>query len=169
MHNKFLIILLSTTLIIIAICISSLVYTKIRPVKIERSIEINASASSVWEVLSDFDKYPEWNPFIVSAMGDIRVGGQLTNVLRNKGSEMTFKPTILVANPGHELRWIGRFGFPGVVDGEHYFLIEQIDSNTVRFTQGESFSGFLVPVAGPALDVADSFDAMNRALKERVE
>lgn len=82
---------------------------------------------------------------------------------------MTFEPEVLVVDPGRELRWIGRFGVPGVVDGEHYFLIEQTGPSTVRFTQGEQFSGFLVPVAGSAIDVGDGFDAMNQALKERVE
>ena len=31
----------------------------------------------VWAVLTDFDSYPKWNPFIHSISGDLRVGGHL--------------------------------------------------------------------------------------------
>ena len=29
-------------------------------------IEINGSAQTVWGILTDFDAYPDWNPFIKS-------------------------------------------------------------------------------------------------------
>ena len=32
-------------------------------------IEINATPDKVWDVLMDFDSYPEWNPFMQSASG----------------------------------------------------------------------------------------------------
>lgn len=153
----------------IALCLASLAYSKLHPTRVERSVEINASPAQVWAALTDTKAYPEWNPFLISSAGEIQVGATLTNTLSNHGSEMTFKPEVLVVDPERELRWIGRFGVPGVVDGEHYFLIEPIGENRVKFTQGEKFSGFLVPVAGSAIDVADSFDAMNQALKRRVE
>lgn len=169
MVNKPIIVIGLIISLFLTLCIASFVYTKVRPTKIERSIQIDASASEVWNILSDTAKYPEWNPFIVSSAGDIRVGAQLNNTLRNQDSEMNFKPTVLVAEQNRELRWIGHFGFPGVVDGEHYFIIEENTPGKVIFTQGESFSGFLVPIAGTSLDVASSFDAMNTALKKRAE
>ncbi len=169
MVNRILFISFSIIAVVILLCFASYIYTKWRPLKIERSIQINASSSEVWRVLTDTAKYPEWNPFIISSTGDVHVGGRLTNMLRNNGSEMIFKPRILVADRDHELRWIGQFGFPGVVDGEHYFIIEETGSNSVKFIQGEEFTGFLVPVAGSSLDVANGFDAMNKALKERAE
>jgi len=39
---------------------------------------------------------------------------------------MTFRPTILKAEPERELRWLGRLLLPGLFDGEHVFEIEQI-------------------------------------------
>jgi uncharacterized protein YndB with AHSA1/START domain len=32
-------------------------------------IEIDASPSQVWQVLTDFEKYPTWNPFIKKISG----------------------------------------------------------------------------------------------------
>lgn len=155
--------------LVVVVCLGSLTFTKLRPTRVEQSVQIDASASQVWAALTDTAAYPQWNPFLISSTGVIRRGETLRNTLRNNGSEMTFTPKVLVADTDRELRWVGRFGVPGVVDGEHYFLIEPISERSVRFTQGEKFSGFLVPVAGSALDVGDGFDAMNHALKHRVE
>lgn len=33
-------------------------------------IEIAAPPSAVWAVLTDYDRYPEWNPFVVNLSGD---------------------------------------------------------------------------------------------------
>ncbi|GAA3442443.1 hypothetical protein Pve01_72730 [Planomonospora venezuelensis] len=144
-------------------------WTLVRPHRIRTEIEIGASPEEVWRVLADFAAYPEWNPFIVSAEGEPRAGARLTNRLSGGGNDMTFSPTVLAAVPGRELRWIGRFVMPGIVDGEHYFLIEDLGGGRSRFVQGETFTGALVPFAGRLLDVAGDFARMNAALKARAE
>lgn len=146
-------------------------WTRSHPHKLRAEIEVNASAAQVWQVLTDFQAYPEWNPFIISAVGEPKKGAKLVNELAGEDGRkgMTFKPTVLVADPGHELRWIGRFGVPGVADGEHYFLIQETGPGRVKLTQGENFTGVLVPFAGSVIDVQDDFAAMNAALKKRVE
>ncbi|GAA2427313.1 SRPBCC domain-containing protein [Actinomadura vinacea] len=166
---------LRATLIVILVVLVALpaaVYIKtlVSPRRLRHEIEIDAAPDRVWAVLADLRAYPEWNPFIISSEGEVRKGGKLTNKLSNKGGTMTFSPTVRVAEPGRELRWLGRFGVPGVVDGEHYFTLEPIgDGTRTRLVQGETFTGVLVPFAGKALDVQDGFAAMNAALKARVE
>ena len=39
-------------------------------------IEIAAPPTAVWAILMDFDRYPEWNPFIVKISGD-RTGSSI--------------------------------------------------------------------------------------------
>lgn len=144
-------------------------WTRISPRELRAETQIDASPQQVWDVLTDFRSYPRWNPFIVSAVGEPRVGARLTNKLSDDGGTMTFKPKVLVAKPGQELRWIGRFGMPGIVDGEHYFLLQEIAGGRTRLVQGETFTGVLVPFAGGTLEVEDGFERMNAALKARVE
>jgi hypothetical protein len=162
-------ILLAVVTLLVVVPGALYVGTRVSPKSLRTEIEINASADKVWEVLTDFSSYPEWNPFIVSAKGEARVGAVLTNRLRGNGTVTTFSPTVLAAEPGRELRWLGRFGVPGIVDGEHYFLIESLGPDRSRLVQGETFTGILVPFAGGALDVEDNFAAMNTALKARTE
>lgn len=133
----------------------------------ERSVEIAAPPEAVWRVLMDFAAYPDWNPMVRSIAGRPEVGSTLKAQVSNNGSEMDFSPTVLAVEPNREFRWLGRFVLPRLVDGEHYFLLEPTATGT-RVTQGERFRGFLVPLAGSAIDVGESFDKSNAALRERV-
>lgn len=97
-------------------------------------------------------------------------GEQLTIQVHLGDRVMTIRPTILVIQPEKELRWIGRLLIPGIFDGEHSFVIEPAGENRVRLIQQETFNGLLVPFSGFLLDDTEqSFNAMNLALKERVE
>ena len=42
--------------------------------ELRSEIEIQASAERVWQLLTDFASFPQWNPFIRKASGNIRVG-----------------------------------------------------------------------------------------------
>ncbi|HVK23024.1 MAG TPA: SRPBCC domain-containing protein [Actinokineospora sp.] len=155
--------------VMVVIPLAMYAWSRVAPKSLTSTVEISASPQRVWDLLTDFKSYPDWNPFIVRAEGTATVDTKLRNTLDNKGSTMEFTPTVLVADPGRELRWLGRFGLPGIVDGEHYFVIEEVTPGRTRLTQGETFTGFLVPVAGKFLDVGSGFAAMNAALKARAE
>ncbi|MGY5137094.1 hypothetical protein ACWGJW_32690 [Streptomyces nigrescens] len=86
-----------------------------------------------------------------------------------QGRPMTFRPRVLIADPGVELRWLGRFLLPGVFDGEHRFVLSQ-KGGVTRVTQSEQFSGLLIPLLGKTIDATtDNFRLLNEALKVRLE
>ena len=141
--------------------------------RISSEIDINASPERIWEVLTDFPKLPDWNPFMRSAEGDLTAGGRLKVYLKaSKGMGMTFKPTVLKAEPNQELRWVGRILVPGIMDGEHSFSIQSSEGNPTRFVQSESFTGVLVSLMalmGVFKNALIGFEEMNEALKKRAE
>jgi hypothetical protein len=140
--------------------------------ELRTEIEIDAPAERVWALLADFASFPEWNPFIREGDGTLEEGARLKVRLQPSGGRaMTFRPTVLKAEPGRELRWLGHLGVKGLFDGEHIFTIEPIDDNRVRFVQREVFTGLLVPLFAASLegDTRRGFEEMNRALKERAE
>ena len=134
-------------------------------------IEIEATPERVWEVLTDFAAYPEWNPFIQTIEGQAAPGSNLeVRIAPPGGRAMSFKPTVLEVSPRQELRWLGRVLVPGLFDGEHSLLIEPVDDSRVRFVQAERFTGVLVPWFGKSLEKTHrGFTAMNEALKRRAE
>ncbi len=140
--------------------------------ELHTEIEIQASDKRVWQLLTDFASFPEWNPFIRQAKGEVKVGARLEVHIQPSGaSGMTFKPVVLKVEPNRELRWIGRLLMPGLFDGEHIFTIETLDTNRVRFTQREVFTGLLVPLFARSLDkdTRRGFEEMNQALKSQAE
>ena len=72
-------VLLGALAFVVAILAGYGVWTNVRPDTLEASIQINATPQRVWVVLTDQAAYPEWNPFIVSSSGRIKVGATLTN------------------------------------------------------------------------------------------
>jgi hypothetical protein len=140
--------------------------------ELRSEIEIQAPAERVWQLLTDFPSFPQWNPFIRRASGAIRVGERLEVHIQPSGaSGMTFRPTVLKAEPNRELRWLGHLLISGFFDGEHIFTIEPLGESRVCFTQREVFTGLLVPVLARGLDTDTrrGFEEMNQALKVRAE
>lgn len=139
--------------------------------EIVTEVEINAPPSRVWQVLTDFEKHPTWNPFIKKISGRVAKDEKLeVHMPDASGGTMVFTPTVLEAKKDEELRWLGR-SEGDVFNGEHRFLIEPIEENKVRFTQSEKFTGSMVVSLDKWLDTAvkQNFEAMNQALKKRVE
>jgi hypothetical protein len=140
--------------------------------EIVTQIDIAASPEQVWSILTAFSAYPQWNPFIRSLSGVAKPGEKLRVTIQpEEHRAMTFRPRVLTATNQHELRWLGRLGFPGLFDGEHYFQLAGLSNGSTRFIQGEQFSGVLVGLFLARMEAATKagFNAMNRALKERAE
>ncbi len=140
--------------------------------EIKTSVKIKANAARVWQVLSNFKSYPEWNPFIKKIEGDIKVGQTFKTFIQPPGNKgMSFQPTVLVYDAQKEFKWIGHLWFKGLFDGEHRFLIEANEDGSTTLHQSEKFSGLLVPLFKKMLDrdTLEGFRLMNDKLKEIAE
>ncbi|WP_222706985.1 SRPBCC domain-containing protein [Neolewinella aurantiaca] len=133
---------------------------------IQTTIQLPAPPEKVWAVLTDFDSYPRWNPFVTRAEGDWAVG----NTVAITAGGMDFKPKVLAFTPDRELRWKGKLLFNGIFDGEHYFLLTDNCDGTTELEHGECFTGLLVPAFRKKLETETKagFEEMNLALLERM-
>lgn len=139
---------------------------------IETQIEIDAPTDQVWATFSEFDKWPEWNPFVVSLTGDVTVGGKIQTRLEPPGGRaMGFKPKVVALDAGQKFAWVGNLLFPGIFDGEHQFILEPLDGDRTRFIQREEFTGLLVGLIMRMVrdSTTQGFEDSNKALKDRVE
>ena len=132
---------------------------------------INAPRSVVWQVLTDFDHYADWNPFIVSSQGQAIENTRLVNSIQQGDKTFTFKPTLTRVEQPEYLEWLGHLIIPGLFDGRHYFRLEEVKPGVTQLTQGERFGGILrgIILKSAAANTRAGFIAMNRALKQRAE
>ena len=143
-----------------------------QPKEIRTELVIQATPATVWGILTDFERYSSWNPFIKSISGKAQQNERLIARIEPPGSSgMTFKPRLLVVKVNQELRWLGHLIMPGLFDGEHIFELYENTDGSTTFVQRELFTGILVPLFKNMLDqnTLAGFTAMNRALKERAE
>jgi len=135
-------------------------------------IDMDVPAERVWDVLTDFASYPRWNPMIRRASGELRIGARLKVRFEPEGSRgHTFRPKLMVVEPGRELRWLGWPRFPGLFDSEHYWIMEDLPDGRSSLLHGASVYGLFAPLAGRAMEQTSRspFEEMNRAHKCRAE
>ncbi len=140
--------------------------------ELRSEIKINASATRVWDALTDLDSFHEWNPFVRRAVGEVKEGEKLNVYLKAPGGMgMSFKPRVIKVEPNREFRWLGHFLMPGIFDGEHIFEIEPDGDASCRLVQREEFRGVLTTLMLLMVRKATErgFNEMNQALKTRVE
>ena len=139
--------------------------------KILTEIKISSPPQKVWEILTNFDKYPKWNPFITSISGNQTIGSQLNVVIQPPGgNNMTFKPHVLQFDPCKQFRWKGKLLIKGIFDGEHFFKLTDNNDGTTTLIHGELFSGLLVGLMKkPLQKTKQGFEMMNQAIKDQCE
>ena len=140
-------------------------------IELRTETTIDAPVERVWQVLTDFEAFPQWNPFIRRIRGAPVEGSRLEVFLGASGTRgMKFRPKVLTVVPNRELRWLGRLGLPGLFDGEHIFELEAIGPGRTKFVQRERFRGIFLPFLRRSLDrdARRGFEEMNQALRERV-
>lgn len=136
------------------------------------TFEINASPQQVWETLTSFDLYPEWNPQISSISGPLEVGATVRLRLTLPG-----RPALYVSARLEQLArntclvWRGHVLAPWFFEGYRRFEIEPLGDQGVMFTHLEDIHGVLGPVFWLLMGTPQrrSHEALNQALRERAE
>ena len=139
---------------------------------IRSAIEIRAPIEIVWDVLTDFDSYGEWNPHIRRMRGRLAQGQRIAIYSRPPGGRtIVMRPTVTRWDPPNELRWHATFLGGRLFSGEHGFRLDATAPDRVRFVQDETFSGLLVPLYSRLRlpRTRAGFELVNQALRERAE
>jgi uncharacterized protein YndB with AHSA1/START domain len=135
------------------------------------AVEIDAPAEFVWDVLTDYARYPLWNPYTVRVDTTLVVGSPIDlTLLKPDGSGGTFvsREYLRVVDPPRLLRYDTGDTFPGL-SGVRDQWITALGPDRCGYTTRETFTGDLARrvMAAQGAWVKAGFDAVALALRER--
>ncbi len=133
---------------------------------------IRASADAVWEVLTDFERYSEWNPSLPSISGELQPGSTVSLTLAMPGRpSVNVKAELGEVARGKRLTWHGNIGADWLFAGTREFLIDEHADGTVSLTHVEDISGALFPLFRAVMGgaIQRHHDDLNVALTKRAE
>ena len=121
-------------------------------INVSASITIEVSIETVWRIITDVNAYHEWNPLIPSASGNAITGTRIDMLICPPGlMRRQAAVEVLTVTPQREFRWLGRWGMPWILDGNHAFILESLGPKKTQVTQTENFSGLLALPFAPAV------------------
>jgi len=138
---------------------------------VEASVEIDAPRAKVWDVLTNIDAYPEWNPYVLGVESTLEVGDPVTLTVK-QGDETMDVPEVMHTNDGKSVLAWTFAGMPGWAMGAtRYQILTPLDDNRTRYDTHESFRGLAAPfiMLTQRDNIQHGFRAMADALKQRAE
>lgn len=130
--------------------------------------KIAASPETIWVILTDAPRYPEWDPAVDRIEGRIAPGEKIM-AFTKLSPDRAFPAKVTEFVPGQKMTWTG--GMPlGLFKGVRTFTLTPQGNGVVEFTLREVFSGPLLPLIGRSIpDLTSTFEQFVAGLKNRAE
>jgi uncharacterized protein YndB with AHSA1/START domain len=137
------------------------------------TVEIEAPAAFVWDVLVDYPSYPEWNPYTIAVETSLELGDRIDLTLPNPdGSDDTIlnREFIRVVDPPHHLRYDTGEEYPGLLGMRDQYITE-LGSDRCTYYTTDQLSGELADLVMELNGdwIKAGFDSVANALKTRAE
>ena len=138
------------------------------------TVDIDAPASVVWDVLVDLDEYPAWNPFCIAVTSTLEIGAPFDMTLADYSSgEGTFSYTeyVCAVVPERLLSWELLPTAESNDAARRDQVIETVSETACRYYSTDAFLGSQAHtiMAETGEWVKRAFDDTAIALKERAE
>ena len=136
-------------------------------------IEIEAPVEKAWEILSDLERYGEWNPFLIKVESNKVLGDPTILHVKWIGAKKSFiQPEILTGYEENKKICWGMSWKPSfLLKANRCQTLQQLSENRCTYRSEETFSGLFshLTVFLFKKKIVDGFEATARALKERAE
>lgn len=139
---------------------------------VERSIDIDAPAARVFEVITRASGWDAWSTMLSFRGGEVAVGREIRLGLRTPSAAYDFTATVTELTQDRAFEWLARTGIPHLFDGRHRFEITPLGADRCRLRNVERYTGLLVPVVRRTAMMRaapEGFDAMNREIRAWAE
>ena len=141
------------------------------PLHIDTSIAINAPADVVWDTLTDTARYPEWNNYIVSVVGDNVAGATLTLTAHATGMDpMTYDVEVAAVETHVLMAWNGGLLDRSQFSGTHRWELTADGAITI-VRHHEHFTGTKAAdiLSAHRDNMENDFKRFNEALRSESE
>ena len=137
----------------------------------DTTFTIKALAAHVWEALTDFPRYDEWNSAVPSLSGDLRVASTLAIQLDMAGKPMNVTAEVQEVDPEKKFSWRGHLGAEFLFTGIREFTLEALGTDATSVRHYESIRGLLVPpfLLLKSKALAEHHHGFNESLTKRAE
>ena len=115
---------------------------KAKTYSISRVFDIDSD--SLFQIVSDFDKYPDWNTIIPSGKGEFKVGTKLKLMMNMGGKIKPFNPKIISIDQGKSFSLSKILITKGIGELTHEFEFVSLPDDKTKFTQTWTGKGILV-------------------------
>ncbi|WP_216903065.1 SRPBCC domain-containing protein [Nocardia alni] len=137
---------------------------------IDESVEIDAPAATVWQVLTDFPRYGEWNPFCVAAETTLEPGAPIDMRVRLLGpGPMKQREFIRTSTPGVGFSYSMKPMPLGALHSLRTQTLTPVGEERCRYDSHFELDGWLLPVVSGLMGSAlrRGFGGMTAAVAER--
>lgn len=141
------------------------------PIIIDATVEVNAPHDIVWDVITDFRRYSEWNPFVVECDSTLKIGDPIVmRVHVFEAFAQRQREIIFEHDPGRRFCY-GVSGMLGAIHSNRCHEVRSLDSASSEYRSHFELSGWLSPVVSGLLgrQLRRGFHAMTESIRTRSE
>lgn len=114
-------------------------------IKIDNEFTVEAKAIEVWEVITQVDKYGDWNSFVSKCESSLNVGAPIKMRVHLFSFPITQKETILEHRQGEALNYGMQLPFK-LLKSSRIHTVQTIDDSQVRYCSQFRLEGILSPL-----------------------
>ena len=111
-----------------------------------RRIRIEAPVGFVWDVLTDVDKYGEWNPFTPQARTDFEIGSPAHLLVRMGRARMRITETVSAFEHTRLIAWRKTFGARWLLLAVREQHLAPVSESACLYHNTDRLTGMLAPL-----------------------
>lgn len=141
---------------------------------VSAAIVLPATPEESWQVLTDFAKYPQWNPYLTRVEGLLEPGETISFTLvdGNFDKPIDLTARLVGVRAPEEIYWEGTLGIRGLHDTRHVFRLTPLGNGYTQLVHFEEFRGLLALLLPKREErmahTKRAFESMNTALQTRL-
>jgi hypothetical protein len=139
--------------------------------KIDATVEIDAPASVVWEVITDLSAYPQWNPFVIECRSTLKPGDAIDMQVKLMAKPQKQREWMKQHVPGKLLAYAMKPVPLGALSSDRSHEVEAIDPERTRYRSHFELRGWLMPLTRAMLGarLEAGFAGMTQGIRQRAE